>query len=78
MCLQKEREQEVARLLEERHQARELKRKEEYVKQCRLDLEKRRLEVKPPPPLSLTSTPRLAVLPAETQDRCHRATWLAA
>ena len=44
-CVQKEREEEVARLLEERHQARELRRKEEYVKQCRLDLEKRRLEV---------------------------------
>lgn len=45
VLVQKEREQEVARLMEERHQARELKRKEEYVKQCRLDLEKRRLEV---------------------------------
>jgi hypothetical protein len=50
--VQSEREKEVARLMEERHQARELKRKEEYVKQCRLELEKRRLEVtSPPPPL---------------------------
>lgn len=45
MLLQIEREKEVARLKEERHQGRELKRKEEYVKQCRLDIEKRRLEV---------------------------------
>lgn len=45
--MQMEREREVARLKEERHQARELKRKEEYVKQCRLDIEKRRLEVRP-------------------------------
>ena len=43
--MQDEREREVARLKEERHQAREMKRKEEYVKQCRLDIEKRRLEV---------------------------------
>ena len=35
----------MARLKEERHQARELKRKEEYVKQCRLDLEERRIKV---------------------------------
>lgn len=49
--LQQEREREVARLKEERHQARELKRKEEFVKQCRLDIEKRRLEVSDPSPV---------------------------
>ena len=43
--MQKERELEVARLKEERHQAREMKRKEEYVKQCRLIIEERRLKV---------------------------------
>ena len=44
--VQKERELEVARLKEERHQAQEMKRKEEYVKQCRLIIEERRLKVK--------------------------------
>lgn len=44
-CVQREREQEVARLKEERHQARELKRKEEYVKRCRLEIEEKRLKV---------------------------------
>ena len=43
--VQNERELEVARLKEERHQAREMKRKEEYVKQCRLIIEERRLKV---------------------------------
>ena len=51
--MQEEREKEVARLKEERHQARESKRKEEYVKQCRLDIEERRLKVRLTLPESL-------------------------
>lgn len=44
-CVQREREQEVARLKEERHQACEIKRKEAYVKECRTLIEEKRLRV---------------------------------